>query len=221
MVIEEFTDYKVDVAKLTDFGFIKQGENYEYQRSIVAGQFQLIITTDATGILNTKVLDVENNTEYTLHLQTTEVGKFVSKVRQKYQEVLNEIKLQCYENNVFKTPQAQTIIRFVKDTYDDQLEFLWKKFPKNAIWRRDDTNKWYAALLTVAKSKLGLASDELVTVIDLRATPEAAEALVDNQKYLPGYHMNKKNWYTIILDDTISDDEIMQRIQASYQLATK
>lgn len=221
MAIEEFTDYKVDVAKLIGFGFIKQGENYEYQRSIVAGQFQLIITTDATGILNTKVLDVENNTEYTLHLQTTEVGKFVSKVRQEYQEVLNEIKLQCYENNVFKTPQAQTIIRFVKDTYDDQLEFLWKKFPKNAIWRRDDTNKWYAALLTVAKSKLGLASDELVTVIDLRATPEAVETLVDNQKYLPGYHMNKKNWYTIILDDTISDDEIMQRIQASYQLATK
>lgn len=221
MAIENFLDYKININKLIDFGFIKQESNYKYQRPIVNGQFQLSIITDDTGILNTKVIDTENNTEYVLHLQPNAVGKFVSKVRQDYQNVLNDIKTHCYDNNVFKDPQAQVIIDFVKDTYGDQLEFLWKKFPKNAIWRRDDTKKWYAALLTVSKSKLGLESNDNVTVIDLRATPETVEKLVDNQKYFPGYHMNKKNWYTIILNDNISDEEIMKRITNSYSLATK
>src|SRR5699024_3880289 len=106
--------------------------------------------------------------------------------------------LQCYENDIFKAPQAQRIIGSVNNTYGDQLEFLWKKFPKNAIWRRSDTNKWYACLLTIAKSKLGLDSDEVVTVIDLRETPEIVKDLVDDKEYFPGYHMGKKSWYTII-----------------------
>lgn len=218
---EKFVDYKVDTDKLIDFGFAKQGKTYKYQQLIVEGQFQLAINIDEKGILTTKVLDTENKAEYILHLQPNATGKFVSKVRHDYQAVLDDIKLHCYENNVFQTPQAQRVIEFVRDTYDDQLEFLWKKFPKNAIWRRSDTNKWYAALLTVAKSKLGLDSDDIVTVIDLREKPEIVEKLVDGKKCLPGYHMNKKNWYTIILDGTVSDTEIIERIKASYGLATK
>ena len=221
MATEKFSDYKIDVDKLVDFGFVKQGESYQYQQPIVEGQFQLIITTDKTGILNTKVIDTESNAEYILHLQPKSVGKFVSKVRQDYEDVLNDIKKDCYVNDVFKTPQAQEIVEFVKDTYNDHLEFLWKKFPKNAIWRRSDTNKWYAALLTVNKAKLGLDSDDTVTIIDLRETPEMVGKIVDNKTYFPGYHMSKKSWYTIILDGTVTDNEIMERIKTSYDLATK
>ena len=38
--------------------------------------------------------------------------------------------------------------------YCDELEFLWQKFPDNAVWRRKDNKKWYGALLTVSKEKL-------------------------------------------------------------------
>ena len=37
----------------------------------------------------------------------------------------------------------------------------------------------------------------------------------------PGYHMNKKHWYTILLDDSVPLEEICRRIDRSYLLAVK
>ncbi|GHA67962.1 hypothetical protein GCM10009007_05620 [Formosimonas limnophila] len=34
----------------------------------------------------------------------------------------------------------------------------------------------------------------------------------------PGYHMNKKHWNTITLDDTVSDDMVKDWLRASYNL---
>ena len=51
--------------------------------------------------------------------------------------------------------------------------------------------------MIVSKRKLGIDSHELVEIIDLRETPEVIENLIDYQHYYPGWHMNKKHWYTI------------------------
>ena len=113
------------------------------------------------------------------------------------------------------------IIEYVRKKYGDELEFLWEKFPDNAIWRRKDNKKWYGALLTVSKRKLGIDSDEIIEIIDLRMKPEDIEAKADKLKYFRGYHMNKKHWITICLDDTVSVEEIQQGIDESYTLAIK
>lgn len=34
----------------------------------------------------------------------------------------------------------------------------------------------------------------------------------------PGYHMNKRHWNTVLLDGSISDDEIWEMIDHSYRL---
>ncbi len=44
---------------------------------------------------------------------------------------------------------------------------------------------------------------------------------VDNHKYFPGYHMNKKHWYTICLDGSVEPVELYQRLDLSYKLAKK
>ena len=38
---------------------------------------------------------------------------------------------------------------------------------------------------------------------------------------LPGYHQNKEHWNSIILDGSISDEEIRRMISESYDLITK
>ncbi len=95
------------------------------------------------------------------------------------------------------------------------------KHPDNAIWRRKDTRKWYGALLTVSKRKLGLEDDDMVEIVDLRIPPEELEALIDGQRYYPGYHMNKKHWFTMCLDGSVPIKEICRRIDESYRLAEK
>ena len=112
-------------------------------------------------------------------------------------------------------------IDYVGKRYGDKIEYLWEKFPDNAVFRRKDNQKWYGALLTVGRKKLGLDGDGTVEVVDLRETPEAVAALVDGKSYFAGYHMNKKHWYTVCLDGSVSDEEIKQRIDNSYIIASK
>jgi predicted DNA-binding protein (MmcQ/YjbR family) len=119
---------------------------------------------------------------------------------------------------VFKSEYAQRVIKYVKERYNDELQFLWVKFPKNAVFRRKDNKKWYAALLVLEKRKLGVDSEDVVDIIDLRAMSEDIDHLLDGEGYFPGYHMNKDNWITICLDGSVPIDEIYDRIDESYYL---
>ena len=76
-------------------------------------------------------------------------------------------------------------------------------------------------MLTVPKSKLDGKSKEMVEVIDLRGQPDMIESLIDNERYYPGWHMNKKSWYTIVLDKSVSDNELFERVDESHRLAKK
>lgn len=57
--------------------------------------------------------------------------------------------------------------------------------------------------------------------ISLKCDPQLAEHL--RQKYetvLPGYHLNKKHWNTIICSGQLSEQEIKDLIVHSHQLVT-
>jgi len=55
--------------------------------------------------------------------------------------------------------------------------------------------------------------------MNLKCDPLAAEGLRDRYKsVLPGYHMNKRHWNTIILDGTVPDKVIYAMIDDSYDL---
>lgn len=212
---------KMDVPRMLSYGFSKNDSGYCYTTALLEGQFRMTVDISKTGDIHTKVIDTATEEEYVLHRASGACGAFVGMVKDAYEAVLLDISERCFEPDVFKSEQAKQLIQYVRKTYGDELEFLWQKFPDNAVWRRKDTGKWYAALLTVSQSKLGLDSTEKVEILDLRIQPENLEALIDNQCYFPGYHMNKKHWYTILLDGSVPFDEIQTRIDASYQLGTK
>ncbi len=57
---------------------------------------------------------------------------------------------------------------------------------------------------------------------NVKCNPEYAIEL--REKYsciLPGYHMNKKHWNTIIVDGTLSAHQLKQFIKDSYVLVAK
>jgi predicted DNA-binding protein (MmcQ/YjbR family) len=58
--------------------------------------------------------------------------------------------------------------------------------------------------------------------ISLKCDPLLAETL--REKYetvMPGYHLNKKHWNTIVLTGQLSWDEVKGLIQHSYDLVAK
>lgn len=218
MFEDMFLRKKVIPKKLEDYGFRRQESIYRHGTAIMDSAFYLDICIDRNGVAETSLTEIATGEEYVLY-KTNATGAFVGEVRVAVEAVLRDISDKCYELAVFKSTQSQKLIEYVRQEYGDELEYLWEKFPDNAIWRRKDNKKWYAALLTVSRRKLGMESDELVEIIDLRSEPQALARLVDNTRYYPGWHMNKKHWYTIVLDDSVPLAEICHRINESYLLA--
>ena len=122
---------------------------------------------------------------YVLHRIPDATGAFVGKVRGEYESVLATIAEACFESDVFKSEGARQVIRYVREKYQDELQFLWNRFPNNAIFRRQDNAKWYAALLILQKQKLGLDEEGTVDIIDLRIRPEEIDDL-NHQGKSPG-----------------------------------
>ena len=215
-----FSIYSFEEEKLLAFGFEKKEEKYVYSRRLSTPPFEARIVVNENKI-TADVFDAETGDVYALVKVPEAVGAFVGKIREEFKTLLSDIRKQCCVVDVFKSLSARNIIRYVKNKYKDELEYLWPKFPKNAVFRRKDNGKWYAAILTVTKDKLGLPSNEMVEIIDLRGKTSEIEQLVNSREYFPGWHMNKKHWFTICLDGSVSTEEICRRIDESYLLAGK
>ena len=58
--------------------------------------------------------------------------------------------------------------------------------------------------------------------INLKCDPDDALMLRDIYPSVqPGYHMNKRHWNTVVLDDTLPDDLVYSMIDDSYDLVVK
>ena len=55
--------------------------------------------------------------------------------------------------------------------------------------------------------------------VSLKCEPELARALRGaHAAVLPGYHLNKRHWNTVIIDGSLPDDAIRDMIEDSYDL---
>ena len=212
-------DKKIDLKRLEKFGFKLKENSYYYDIFLLNNQFKMTVKINLDNSIFTELIDAETNETYVLHLLEERRNGYSEKVYMAYSEILERIKKECFEDEIFKTDYTNEIINYIKNKYGDELEFLWEKSPKTAVIRRKYSKKWYAVILTLSKRKLNLDSDELVEVINLHNSPEEIEKLIDNKRYFLAYHMNKKHWCTICLDGTVELKEIYKLIDISYELA--
>ena len=55
--------------------------------------------------------------------------------------------------------------------------------------------------------------------VNLKCNPEKALTLREEHScIIPGYHMNKQHWNTVIIDGSLSDNFILKLIDHSYDL---
>ena len=113
----------------------------------------------------------------------------------------------------------QELFTWIRQQYGTEPEYPWHDW--NAVLRHNDNNKWYGVLLVVKENKLAIESDKLVEIIDLRFQKENIHKIIDNNRFYPGYHMNKNNWITIKLDNSVETKKIFELIDNSYNLSLK
>ena len=113
--------------------------------------------------------------------------------------------------------KREEIYEYVKKQYGTVPEYLWKESPESAVLRHKN-GKWYAVLMQVEKSRLGLEGDTKVDILDVKCDADMIGLLTQTYGFLPGYHMNKKYWITMLLDGTVSEAKILDFLDMSYDL---
>lgn len=208
-----------DFQKLIAYGFKKQGEYYVYH-TIMMNTFQVDIYVDEQGELSGKIYDMESGEEYVNHRIKQQSGEFVSKVREAYFEILYDIVRACYDKQPFIGKQANEIAAYLKETYGTTPEFLWKKYPGHGVFRNDHNQKWYGIIMNIPASKI-MDKEGDIEILDVMIEPEQLDEILNETGYYPAYHMNKKKWITIVLNESVCDEELKQRLNQSYQISNR
>ena len=209
--------YEYDKARLLNYGFKEADGFHTYQKDILDKTFRLVFRFDED--LKYQVFDLENEEEYLSHLNELYQGAFVNKLREEIAKILDDIRKNCATLYIFNSPQANRIQELIKEEWDIRAEFLWKD-SNYAVFRNVKTLKWFAIIMDIDATKLGLLKKD-IDIINLKLPPDMIEELLKKTGFYRAYHMNKKYWISLILDDTLSDQKILDLIKMSYQIVDK
>ena len=102
----------------------------------------------------------------------------------------------------------EAVLRYAEDTYGTTPEYLWKRTPNYAVLRNQANRKWYGAIIDIPRKTLGLTGEGIVDILDIKCSPVMIGSLLEQEGYLPAYHMNR----------TVPLEGILPLVDLSYQL---
>ena len=112
--------------------------------------------------------------------------------------------------------QRQRIMEYIQDRYAVEPEYLWARYPNYAVFRQPASRKWFAAIMDVARKSLDLEGEGTADVMDVKCGPVMVGSLLAQDGFRPAYHMSKSSWISVLLDETIPDEQIFPLIELSY-----
>ena len=217
-MFEIFKAYQFNSKKAKEYGFIENQGVWTYSSTILQGDFLMMVTVE-DGDLSFQVYDQETGDLYPqVHMESMK-GTFVGSVREACLEDLFDIRKACFEVQEFLCPQTKRIMAFVQEKYGNQLEYLWEKSPDTAVLRHEDNQKWYAILMRIPWDRLDKERERIVEAVNLKHD-QVADLLSQNGIY-PAFHMNKRYWISLPLDDTLTDEKVLELFERSWFLTSK
>ena len=109
------------------------------------------------------------------------------------------------------------LTQYVADRYSVSPDYPWEE-DNSYVFRHPHNRKWFAVGLRIAYSRLGIRRDGAVDILDVKTGPLLMGSYRGQPGILPGYHMNKSHWLTVLLDGTASAPVIRELLEISYDL---
>ena len=217
-MFEIFKSYQFNQEKARAYGLLESSGVWTHSFTILQGDFVMTVSITADNV-SFQVFDQETGDLYPqVHMESFK-GSFVAIVRDACLEILYQIRKACFEVQDFICPQTKRIMTQVQEKYVNQLEYLWEKSPDTAVLRHEGNQKWYAVLMRIPWDKLEKGRENLVEAVNLKHDQVAD--LLSHKGVYPAFHMNKRYWISVVLDDTLSDKEVLELIEKSWNLTTK
>ena len=123
----------------------------------------------------------------------------------------------------FLSAQANRITKAIHETYRITPDFPWTKTNASyGVFRHQDTRKWFALIMDLRRRMVDESeSSDIVNVINLKIHLEDGEAMRSLSGVYPAYHMNRYHWVSVMLDDSLTDSDVLEMIETSYLLTKK
>ena len=217
-MFEIFKSYQFNQEKASAYGFIENEGVWTDTFQILDGDFVMTVSITRDNV-SFQVFDQETGDLYPqVHMQSMR-GSFVGNVREACLEILYQIRKACFDVQDFICPQTKRIMAQVQEKYGNQLEYLWEKSPDTAVLRHEGNKKWYAILMKISWDKLEKGREGQVEAVNLKHDQVAD--LLSKKGIYPAFHMNKRYWLSLALDDSLQDEEVLELIEKSWNLTVK
>lgn len=110
--------------------------------------------------------------------------------------------------------------KLIQNDYSTEPDHPWAEYPNYEVFRHGSNHKWFALIMDVPKSKLGLQGDALLDVVNFKCDPTLIGSLLGEEGFFPAYHMSKTNWITVALDGSVHEDKIKLLLDMSFDVTS-
>ncbi len=118
--------------------------------------------------------------------------------------------------------KRNTIYQYMHDKYGTCPDTPFRKFPGYEAFRHSDNRKIFGLIMDVKRGKLGIEGppEEYVDILNVKCTDDLRMFLLNVTGVLPCYHMHAGTWISLLLDGSLSENQIFDLIDLSYELTS-
>lgn len=211
-------------SKMLVYGFHKANKTYILEKPFLDGDFKTVLSVTPKGQVTGKVIDSMTQDEYYQLRQETATGPYVNRVRSAYRSLLTDIADSCCSDVLFASSQANRLTQAILDHFQVKPDFPWEhssRYQSYGAFRHTSNRKWFALIMNVTRDVLNKdGNTSLIDILNVKIPPAQGDELRQIPGIYPAYHMNHKTWISVVLDETLPDEKILELIDTSYQLTT-
>lgn len=226
-----------DLEKLKAYGFRQEADgSLKYEKLLREETFRAELAVDPAGAVRGQLIDLEFGDEFYQIHSDNQRGAFVAEICEEYGELLEEIAEAGFIPQPFILAQSNRIARRVLAEFGEKPVFPFKKNEGAGVFENPDNGKWYGLIMEVDRNKLkkpetlsggkargssqntGSTEDmpkHMTEAMNVKVRPETVPELTKREGIYECYHMNKKHWVTVVLEDEVPDEDIMSLLRES------
>jgi predicted DNA-binding protein (MmcQ/YjbR family) len=210
--------HKVNPSLLEQEGFCRDNGVYRCRKSFADPNFYALFLLSEDRF-DVKVYETSFNEEYIPFTLKSVQTPLVAGLREQVNAWVQAILATAFDQNDMKS----RLLAYGKEKYGSEPEHPFDEDPYQAatVLRIAKGGRWYALFMGVKAKAMGFKDEGEVDVVNLKADPEAMSFIIDNRHFFPAYHMNKKLWISIVLDETTPWEKTIALLDASYALVIK
>ena len=180
--------------------------------SKIEGFYFYIVTASVEKGLEMIVHD-EAHERYSLFDVITTNSKIAEQLRQEAEEMVFQW---CYSVDTSLVALKEKWNHWILENVTPYSAMHFKKSAAT-VYNVKENGKWYALMMEIPFSKLGITSDEIALILNVKISPEEKETLLQKEGVFEAYHMNKKHWISIALNVCKDEAFIQKCIVNSYK----